>query len=77
MDSVGLVLDVDRPNALFVRAIATTAAPLTKQNILPGDTIVVIEGQRKTSWTLVDASIALSGAVGETKQLIVDRNGQG
>ena len=76
MNSVGLVLDVDASNDhLIVRAISTAASDLTKSNIHPGDQIVEIDGKREMPWTLVDASNALSGPVGEIMQLVVRRAG--
>lgn len=76
MNSAGLVLDVDAANDLIVRAISSTAAALTKANIYPGDQIVEIDGRREMPWKLVDASDALSGAVGETKKLVIRRAGK-
>jgi len=76
MNSVGLVLDVDAANNLIVRAISSTAAALTMSNVHPGDQIIEIDGKRETPWYLVDASNALSGAVGETKKLVIRRAGK-
>jgi hypothetical protein len=73
MNTVGLVLDIDAANDLIVRAISSTAAALTKSNMRPGDQILEIDGRRETPWNLVDASDALSGAVGETKKLVIRR----
>jgi len=73
MNSVGLVLDVDAANNLIVRAVSSTAAALTISNIHPGDQILEIDGKSETPWNLVDASDALSGAVGETKKLVIRR----
>jgi len=76
MNSAGLVLDVDGANRLMVRALSTTAAALTKMNIHPGDQIIEIGGKREISWTIVEASYALSGAVGDMKRLVLLRDGK-
>jgi hypothetical protein len=76
MNSAGLVLDVDPTNNLVVRAISTTATSLTKANVHPGDQILQIGGKRETPWTLIDASDALSGKVGDTRRLIIRRAGR-
>jgi hypothetical protein len=76
MNSAGIVLDVDEASNLVVRAISSTAAALTRMNIRPGDQIVEIDGKRGIPWKVVDASDALSGAVGETKRLVIRRDGK-
>ena len=43
--------------------------------MLPGDIILQIEGKRETPWTITEASQALSGAVGETRRLLIRRRG--
>jgi hypothetical protein len=75
MNSAGLVLDVDAASNLVVRAISSTAAALTKRNVRPGDQILAIDGKRETPWKIIDASQALSGAVGESKRLLIKREG--
>ena len=74
MNSAGLVLDVDAANNLVVRAISSTAAALTKKNVHPGDLLLDIDGQREMPWKITDASEALSGAIGETKRVIISRD---
>lgn len=76
MNNAGLVLDVDGANHLMVRAISTTVAALTKRNIHPGDQILEIDGKREIPWKITDASTALSGAIGDTRQLVIKRNGK-
>ncbi len=76
MNSVGLVLDVDAANKLVVRSVSTTAAALTKRSIRPGDEILEIDGKRESPWTIIDASNALAGAVGERKKLVIRRGGK-
>jgi hypothetical protein len=76
MDSAGLVLDVDATYKLVVRAISATASAITKSNIHPGDQVIEIEGKRETPWNIIDASDALSGAVGEIKRLVIMRDGK-
>jgi hypothetical protein len=76
MNSAGLVLDLDDANNLVVRAISTTAAAMTKRSIIPGDEILEIDGKRESPWTIIDASNALAGAVGERKELIIKRGGK-
>ena len=76
MNSAGLVLDIDTAHHLVVRAVSTTAAALTKRNIRPGDQILEIEGKRENPWTIIDASNALAGAAGKTKQLVIRRGGK-
>jgi hypothetical protein len=75
MNSAGLVLDIDAANHLVVRAISSTASPLTRSNLHPGDQVIAIDGKRETPWNLVDASNALSGPVGEPKRLLIQRAG--
>jgi hypothetical protein len=75
MNSAGLVLDVDAANNLVVRAISSTAAALTERNVRPGDQILEIDGKREIPWKIIDASQALSGAVGESKRLLIKRDG--
>lgn len=76
MNSAGLVLDLNDANNLVVRAVSTTATALTKTSILPGDEILEIDGKRESPWTIIDASNALTGAVGERKHLIIKRGGK-
>jgi C-terminal processing protease CtpA/Prc len=76
MNSVGLVLDVDIAGRLKVISISSTAAEVTKANILPGDQILKIAGKRGTPWTITDASNALAGSVGDAKQLVIKRHGK-
>ena len=42
-------------------------------NVHPGDQILEIDGKHETPWNLVDASDALSGAVGEIRKLVIRR----
>jgi hypothetical protein len=76
MNSAGLVLDVDTANNLIVRAVSTSAAALTTRNIRLGDQILEIDGKREFPWKITDASEALSGAVGESKRLVIKRDGK-
>lgn len=76
MNSAGLVLDVNTAHQLVVRAVATSAAALTKRNVRPGDVILDIEGKRENPWTIVEASDALAGTEGKTKHLVVRRGGK-
>jgi hypothetical protein len=76
MNSAGLVLDVDAAHNLVVQAVSTTAPALTKRRIRPGDEILEIDGKRESPWTIIDASNALAGAVGERKQLVIRRGGK-
>jgi hypothetical protein len=75
-DTVGLVLETNAAGELVVRAISSSASLITHQNILPGDVILQIGNVRKTSYTLTNAARALSGAVGDRKQLRIVRKGQ-
>jgi len=75
-DTVGLVLDTNSAGQLIVRAVSSTASSVTRQNILPGDVIVRISGVDKAPHSLTEAAQALSGSVGERKQLHILRNGK-
>jgi len=75
-DTVGLVLDTNAAGELVVRAVASSASSITHKNILPGDVILQIGNVRKAPYTLTKAARALSGAVGERKQLRILRKGQ-
>jgi hypothetical protein len=76
MNSVGLVLDVEAKNNLVVLAVSSSATALTIMNIHPGDQIIEIDGRREMPWKIIDASDALSGPVGETKKLVIKRDGK-
>lgn len=73
--TVGLVLDTDAVGDLVVRAVSPSASSITRQNILPGDVILKIGSLSEAPYTLTMAGHALSGAVGERKQLYILRNG--
>jgi hypothetical protein len=75
-DTVGLVLERNAAGELVVRAVSSSASSITRQNILPGDVILHIGNVRKAPYTLTKAAQALSGAVGERKQLRILRKGQ-
>jgi hypothetical protein len=75
-DTVGLVLDTNATGELVVRAVSSSASSITQQNILPGDVILQIGNVSKTPYTLTQAARALSGTVGERKQLRILRNGE-
>lgn len=75
-DTVGLVLDTNAAGELVVHAVASSASSITRQNILPGDVILQIGNVRKAPYSLTKAARALSGAVGERKQLRILRKGQ-
>jgi hypothetical protein len=75
-DTVGLVLDTNAEGELVVRAVSSSASSITHQNILPGDVILQIGKVRKAQYTLAEAARALSGTVGERKQLRILRNGE-
>jgi C-terminal processing protease CtpA/Prc len=75
MNSAGLVLDSDAANQLVVVSVSATADEITRRNVLPGDIILQIEGKSETPWTITEASQALSGAVGETRRLLIRRRG--
>ncbi|HEX4022472.1 MAG TPA: hypothetical protein VHX63_15105 [Acidobacteriaceae bacterium] len=75
-DTVGLVLGTNAAGQLIVRAVSSTASAATQRNILPGDVILEIRGFGKAPYTLVQAAQALSGTVGESKQLRILRNGK-
>jgi hypothetical protein len=75
MNSAGLVLDVDASNQLVVVSVSATADAATKKNVLPGDVILQIDGKRDNPWTIAEASQQLSGAVGETRRLLIRRDG--
>lgn len=75
-DTVGLVLDTNAAGELVVRAVSSSASSITHQNILPGDVILQVGNVRKAPYTLTKAARALSGAVGERKQLRILRKGQ-
>jgi len=74
--TVGLVLDTDAVGDLVVRAVSPSASSITRQNILPGDVILKIGSLSEAPYTLTMAGHALSGAVGERKQLYILRNGK-
>ena len=71
MNSAGLVLDIDGANKLVVRAISSSAAPLTKSNVRVNDVILEIDGEREKPWTITNASDALAGAIGENKRIVL------
>jgi Aspartyl protease len=75
-DTVGLVLDADAAGELVVRAVSSSASSITRQNVLPGDVILQIGNVSKAPYTLTKAARALSGAVGERKQLRILRKGK-
>ena len=75
-DTVGLVLDTNSAGDLAVRAISSSALSMTRQNVLPGDVILQIGTVGRGPYTLTKAAQALSGAVGERKQLRILRNGE-
>jgi hypothetical protein len=75
-DTVGLVLDTNPSEQLVVRAVSSTASAVTRQSIQPGDIILQISGSGDGPYTLTKAAQALSGAVGERKQLRILRRGE-
>jgi hypothetical protein len=75
-DTVGLVLGTNSSGQLVVRAVSPSASKVTRQNVLPGDVIVGIGGSRKVPQTLTEGAQALSGSVGEHKQMRILRNGK-
>jgi hypothetical protein len=75
-DTVGLVLDTDAAGELVVRAVSSSASSITRENVLPGDVILQIGNLSKAPYTLTKAARALSGAVGERKQLRILRKGK-
>ena len=75
-DTVGLVLNTNSAGQLIVSAVSSTASVVTRRNILPGDVILRIRGFGEAPHTLTEAAQALSGAVGERKQLRILRNGK-
>jgi hypothetical protein len=74
-DTVGLVLDTNSAGELVVRAISSSASEETHHSVLPGDIILQIGNVRNAN-TLTEAARALSGSVGERKQLRILRKGQ-
>ncbi len=75
-DTVGLVLDTNAAGELVVRAVSSSASPTTRRNVLPGDVVLQIGNASKAPYTLTKAAGALSGAVGERKQLRILRAGK-
>lgn len=75
-DTVGLVLDTNAAGKLLVRAISSSASSITRQNVLPGDVILQIGNSSSAPYTLTKAARALSGVIGERKQLRILRKGQ-
>jgi len=75
-DTVGLILGTNPKGQLVVRAVSSTASAVTRQNILPGDIILQIDGSSGAPYTLATAAQALSGAVGERKRLRILRQGK-
>jgi hypothetical protein len=75
-DTVGIVLDTSAAGELVVRAVSSSASSITQQNVLPGDVILQIGNVSKAPYTLTKAARALSGTVGERKQLRILRKGQ-
>jgi hypothetical protein len=75
-DTVGLVLDTNSAGELVVRAVSSAASSITRQNVLSGDVILQIGNVSKPPFTLTKAAQALSGAVGERKQLRILRKGE-
>lgn len=75
-DTVGLVLDTNLSGQLVVRAVSSTASAVTRQNIQRGDVILQIGDSVDASYTLTKAAKALSGVVGERKQLRILRQGE-
>jgi hypothetical protein len=75
-DTVGLVLDTDSEGQLVVRAVSSTASAVTRQNILPGDIILQIDGASGAPYTLATAAQALSGVTGKRKTLRIVRHGK-
>ena len=75
-DTVGLVLDTNSAGEVVVRAISSAATSITRQNVLSGDVILQIGNASKAPYTLTKAARALSGAVGERKQLRILRKGE-
>jgi hypothetical protein len=75
-DTVGLVLDTNSAGQLVVRAVSSSASEVTRQNILPGDIIVQINGFGRAPYTLTRAARDLSGAEGEHKYLLILRRGK-
>jgi len=75
-DTVGLVLGTNSQDQLVVLAVSPTASAVTRRNILPGDVILGISGSGNVPHTLMKATQALSGVVGESKRLPLLRNGK-
>ena len=75
-DTVGLMLDTNGAGELVVRAVSSSASSITHQNVLAGDVILQIGNASKAPYTLTKAARALSGTVGERKQLRILRNGE-
>jgi hypothetical protein len=75
-DTVGLVLDTNSAGQLIVSAVSPSASQVTRQNVLIGDVIVAISGSRKAPQTLTDGAEALSGSVGEHRQMRILRSGK-
>jgi hypothetical protein len=75
-DTVGLALDTNSRGQLVVRAVSSTASPVTLQNVRPGDIVLQIDDVSGAPWTQVKAAQALSGTVGERKHLRILRHGK-
>lgn len=75
-DTVGLVLDTNTKGELVVRAVSSTASNVTRRNVLPGDIILQIGASRGAPYTLAKAAQALSGIVGQRKDLRILRDGK-
>jgi hypothetical protein len=75
-NTVGLVLATNSTGQLVVRAVSSTASPVTRRNVLPGDVILGITGSGRVPQTLAEAAKAMSGTPGQRKQLRILRGGK-
>ncbi len=75
LDQVGLVLSRDG-RTVTVAGIAHKAGRATVASVLPGDRLISIDGRPVDGLTRGQLLLALHGRPGETREIVLSRNGQ-
>ena len=74
LQQIGLTLGT-APGKVYVAAIATKNGRPTVENVLPGDQLISVDGHELTSGTIGQIFESMHGAPGETRELVLERNG--
>lgn len=74
MHQLGLTLRT-APGAVYVAAVATKNGKPTVAGVLPGDKLISVGGHELVSGTIGQIFESMHGAPGETRELVLERNG--